>query len=269
MKICPVNQSIKFSYNVAKGSMKTRYDKIRSVSDKVFDGIVEKIHDDKIDINDIATVTENALPENKMIKITKLENGDEFGGGCSYMTKNGKYVGQTIEVPTKDGKIDVEALPVYMHELTHALDTLYNPKYTARTQMMKKRHMYDRRYSQCFDDSLYREEEYKNAMDKSVLLNRRKYEIRQWLAGRSTSEKIAGIQEAKSMMETEIKAYGSEEIYAKKMQAKGLKVPVDEYENNDERFLFKEKLQILNDMGKDIIHRERYKHARELAAKQA
>ncbi len=267
--INPVNQFVKFSYDISKGSMATRYEKTKNVTDKVYDGLLDKIQDGKIRIKDIEAVTADALPEKKYIKIVRLKNSDEYEGGCDYIEKRGDYIGQEIDIATNGKTIKAEALPTYMHELTHAVDTLYNPKYTAKTKEMERKNLYDRKFDRCYDNSLYAEEKYKTESEKTELINKRKKEIKQWLAGRTADEKITSIQLAKAMLESEVKAYHSEAMYAKKMQEKGFKLPEDQYVDGEKAFLFKEKIQLLNDIGKDIIRRERCKHAKALAAKQA
>jgi len=257
MKCNTIRQEVRFSYDIVKGSLKNRYNKTTELSKDIFQTITERIHDNKIDIADIVYAMEKNMPEQKPVKVIPKKNQDIFEGASDYIEKKGQYVGQTIEIPVVRGKLPLKSLPVYMHELTHVLDILFNPKYTARSIKMEQKHLYDKKYSHCIDNTLYKAEKYNTLQEKEDLLNKRKSEIKNWISGKKPDEKLDCIQEAKNYLEKELKAYKSEGTFHKKMKANGLEVQENQFEDEAHEYLFEEKIELLKDLGKEIVKKER------------
>ena len=265
MKFSKVSSGVKFSYNITKGSASKRQENTRRISNDIFKAVSNMSDNEGIKVKDIISAMDNIMPESKPIKISTTKGNDLFTGANDYIEKNGQFVGQTLEIPLIRGRLPLGVIPVYMHELTHVLDILYNPKYTARTNAMERKHLYDTKYNKCFDKSLYRAETYSSLQEKKDLIERRRSEVKHWIAGKTPREKIDCIQETKNMLEMELHAFNAEKVYADLMRTMGINVPKEEFNNEAEEYLLEEKIQMLKELGKEIIKKERARHSKTLS----
>jgi len=251
-----VRPEVRFSQSVAKGSAADRHNKVVQISDKIFQALSEHINKEKISVEDMYSVLDRVLPESKPIRIVSYKKDGSRCCSVDYIEKNGAFVGQEIAVPIKKRKMESKYLPMYMHELTHALDILFNPKYTLRTKIMEKTKMYDTRYDKFFDETLYRWENFSTEEEKSEILKKRKKEMKKLLSHKTLDEKINCVQEMRGVLISEINAYNAEKKYALQMEKKGQSVCQDSTKSTD-AYLFKEKLKLLNELCFSIIKSER------------
>ncbi len=253
-----INEGVKFSYNIVKGTVQQRQKNAALLTDKVFNNLSSRIKSDEILLNDIYTSLKINMPEYKPIKFVREKNiKDSREGSIDYLVENDIPVAQVISVPMKKGKMKSLQLPTLMHELTHAVDILFNPKYTARTNRMAKQKLYDEKYIKCFDNALYHLEEFSNNAEKEKVLKQRKLDIEDWLKDKTPEEKIDCIQEVRYALLMEDNAYRTEKKYTDIMRRNNLKT--SDYDKEIDKYLFKEKAELLKQMGFETIKKEREK----------
>lgn len=256
-----VRPEVKFSQSIVKGSPKDRHKMVEEISDKIFTALSGKAKNDKIMIDDIYSAMEKFFPEKKNIKIISLKKSRSKHSSLDYIEKNGEYIGQEIAVPINKRKLPLKFLPIYMHELTHALDILCNPKVTGRTRIMERKKLYDKGYDTCFEKTLYNWEEYTNNKEKEQILEQRKNELKNWLSKKTLEEKVNYIQDLRNYIISEINAYSAERKYALAMTKKGQTVAQESIEPTD-HYLFKEKLDLLNKIAISLIDKAKTKRTK-------
>ena len=201
------------------------------------------------------------MPEKKTVRIVGMKPNKNYVGESDYIYgKNDEIIGQTIAIPMKRGKINSEDIPTCFHEFVHVLDTLFNPKFVARSNKMFMNEQYDNFYDRCFD-VLYHHETCKTKQEKEVVLNKAKESIYKALSGRSRNEKIDLVQELRNEMKTEWNAYKAETKYANKLNSSGVKVNSSDLDDYNDGYMFEEKFNLLTQVGKELVANERKRNA--------
>ena len=248
-----VNPNVKFSYNIAKGSSQQRIDAVGEITDKLCDKIIPRIHNDSIKVDDFKSLIKSVLPESKVVKITPVKTTKDYCGESDYIYgKHNEVIGQTIGIPFKRGKIKSTDIPVCIHEFVHVLDTLFNPKYVARTNKMNMHDQYNNNYDKCFD-ILYHHETCKTPKEKEEVLTNVRKSVIHALTGRSKEDKINLIQELRNEMQTEYNAYKAESFYAKKLNKAGVTIDKDSLKDYSSDYMFKEKGDLLKQIGLELV----------------
>ena len=266
-----VNSTVKFSYNISKGSIKNRQKLISKYNKQIFSRLEQNLKDNYISVADAQKAIDEVLPEKKVIQIRPIssKNKKEDVGNSDFLYgKNWNIVGQTIDIPIKN-------LSIFMHELTHVINTLLNPKTTARVNGMYLRRTYTENLSNIIDKKLYNYENieetipfisnkrYKKA--KKEILQTRENELLKFLKGYSVKDKIDYIQEMRNTLIEERTAYTEEEKYAWILTKKHkIHLPKFNEIDNLKGYFFDEKIKILKKIGFEIIDKERKEHARKL-----
>lgn len=259
LRVCP---DVKFSYNLVKGSVENRRKFVSDLNEKFFDSIQPMLEDKKPFLADLKKTYFLILPEKKKIQIIPLDKkgSETLDGASDYIYGANDFItGMTLEIPVKRSKVSEDCLVTLMHENTHVLDTLANPKHTALTQKLYREGMYDFKRDNWFDNVLYRTETDKN---KDDVLKDVAEETEKFLKGKAVVEKIAHLQDARYQLEQEMNAYSEQLKYAKKLQEKGRSVSEYDLEDNNKLYLFPEKIRLLKEMIFDLISKERSKLAK-------
>lgn len=162
-----------------------------------------------------------------------------------------------------------------MHELTHVINTLLNPKTTARVNGMYLRRTYTENLSNIIDKKLYNYENIEETIPfisnkrykktKKEILQTRENELLKFLKGYSVKDKIDYIQEMRNTLIEERTAYTEEEKYAWILTKKHkIHLPKFNEIGNLKGYFFDEKIKILKKIGFEIIDKERKEHAKKL-----
>lgn len=273
-----VNSTVKFSYNISKGSIKNRQKLISKYNKQIFSRLEQNLKDNYISVADAQKAIDEVLPEKKVIQIRPIssKNKKEDVGNSDFLYgKNWNIVGQTIGIPIKNNKISIKNLSIFMHELTHVINTLLNPKTTARVNGMYLRRTYTENLSNIIDKKLYNYENieetipfisnkrYKKA--KKEILQTRENELLKFLKGYSVKDKIDYIQKMRNTLIEERTAYTEEEKYAWILTKKHkIHLPKFNEIGNLKGYFFDEKIKILKKIGFEIIDKERKEHAKKL-----
>lgn len=170
-----VNSTVKFSYNISKGSIKNRQKLISKYNKQIFRRLEQNLKDNYISVADAQKAIDEVLPEKKVIQIRPIssKNKKEDVGNSDFLYgKNWNIVGQTIDIPIKNNKISIKNLSIFMHELTHVINTLLNPKTTARVNGMYLRRTYTENLSNIIDKKLYN---YENIEETIPFISNKRY----------------------------------------------------------------------------------------------
>lgn len=256
-----VNPAVKFSYEMAKGSQKQRDLGLRILTDEVFNRSMASANEEYIYLKDYKKAIKDTLPEKKRLMVTGIRGVYEGARKFLY-NKADEIVGQMLQVPKYSEIIRVEDVPTCIHEVVHFLDTLLNPKTTARATKMYKKKMYDdKKFKPLLENSLYHKEVFDTVQEKQEIIEHRKKQVEKFLEGKSIEDKIDIIQDLRFDMQTEYKAFSNERRIVNRMYDLGYEVYPQDLKNRAGEYMFKEKAEMLKNIGLDIISKERKNHA--------
>ncbi len=255
-----VNSSVKFSYDIAKGSVKQRDRAIRTMTDEIFNRSMSSASEKYIYLKDFKKAIKDTLPEHKRLIVTGIRG--VYDGARNFLyDKNKNIVGQMLNIPKYSEIIRIEDVSTCMHEAVHFLDTLFNPKTIARANKMYKKNLFnDKGLKELMEKTLYHKEVFDTAEEKKEILADRRKSIERFLEGKPTEDKIDYIQDLRNDMLTEYKAYTNEKRLANKMYDLGYEIYPSDLKNKADLYMFKDKAEILKQMGIEIIQKERHKN---------
>lgn len=255
-----LSPNTRFSSYIAQGSISARYKTTEKLNKKVFRRML-KLYE-KNDLCSIAVIKNSyndILPEHKNIKITQLPLKDynDCGASTDVEEIKGCITGYSIELPTdKMKKFKITDLSYFMHESTHILDYLLNPKYIANYRQMCIKKIYDKKYF-----SLY-EKYFENPTimlksDKNQLLKTAEIETRRKLKKIPSEEKLVFLNFIKYSLEMEHHAYSQDIIYAKLLQKLGKSIERKNLIDYNQNMAYPEKIEIINKLIKEEIKKNR------------
>lgn len=263
-----VSSNVKYSSMYAKGSAAERDKAVFNSCDALYNEIVSNLPEDRISVKHLRKITQRVLKEPKRIEIVELKSSGNSGeNDYIYADKDNltctNFLGQIISIPMKWHKISELFIPPFLHEMAHAFDVLYNPKYTARTMSTLKNKLLTSKYMTCYNNSLYKYETFSSEQDKENILKRVRKDIKKVFdPDMDVSEKISIIQALRYDLETELKAFSVEFKVAKRMlHAKREILGCYREDNYTESLMFPEKIKLLKEIAFEIIQKERAKLA--------
>ena len=256
-----LSPNTRFSNNIAKGSVSSRIRISEELNTKVFQRMLQ-LYDKKnaCGIGAIQSSYNSLLPERKNIQIAplRLKDYDEYGGGVRIEEgRRNLLSGYTIEMQTnKKKKLNILELSSFMHESTHILDYLLNPKYIANYRQMCEKNIYDKKYFDIYTKYFYNTEDMmKNS--KRKMLELAEEETRAGLKSVPHSEKIVFLNFIKYSMEMEYHAYNQDVLYAKMLQKLGKPIDKESLEDYNKYMAFPEKIEIINKLIKEELDNKR------------
>ena len=252
-----LSPNTRFSQYISRGTTTARIKLSEEINKKVFYRMIQLYgNKNACGIGAIKNSYNALLPERKNIQIVPLplKDYDEYGGGVRVEEGRKNFIsGYSIEIPTnKKKKLNILELSQFMHESTHILDYLLNPKYIANYRQMCEKNIYEKKYFSIYDKYFYNTEDMiKNS--KKFMLNLAEQETRDGLKKVPSKEKLIFLNFMKYSMEMEYHAYNQDIIYARLLQKLGR--PIDEESLNDfnKYMAFPEKIDILNKLIKEEI----------------
>lgn len=263
-----VFNSVKFSYNISKGSIQDRKELVSRLNDKFFDAFLELSADNKkMKLKNLSNLYGKILPEKKNIKVNSLSKKyKDCDGASDYIyDEMGRLQGLTLEIPTNMFGKSKASLVTIIHENTHVLDTLAQPKHTALLQKMVMNGKYTTARNKWFQNELYNSENI-SSFDTDKI-KKRMEEIehlsRKFIKKKSIQDKIDYLNDARYELEQEQNAHAEQLRFAKKLKSLGRVVERDDLEDYDRVYLFTEKINVLKKILREILTNER----KELAEK--
>lgn len=256
-----VSPNIKFSYDIVKGSVEDRRRFAERLNEQIYEKIEPHIKNNELSVDVFEKSLKETIPEQKRIDIIPFESDEEDVEGCSDMIEadDGTLIGQTIEIPMKDGKISTENLDTVFHECRHVLDNLCNPKCSARVNKMTIDRSGGRAYNNLLDKVYHDVDDLSPKSKEKELKNTRKA-INSFLKQRPERTHVDCLQDLRHCMETERNAFSDEVKVREKMYEKNIKFSDDEPYDDAPFFMFDEKIELIKDMTAEIIAKQRREH---------
>lgn len=255
-----LSPNIRFSSCVAYGPISARYKTSEELNKKVFQRMLQ-LYENKnfCGIGVIKNSYNAILPERKNVRILSLSlrDYDKYGAGTKVEESGNCLTGYSIEVPTdKKKKLDIIDLSSFMHESTHVLDYLLNPKYIANYRQMCEKKIYEKKYFSVYEKYFDNTEDMKKNNKKEMLCEAEE-KTRKILRKVPHEEKIIFLNFIKYSMEMEYHAYCQDILYAKMLKMLGK--PIEEKSLNDfnKYMAFPEKIKIINQLIKEEIVKNR------------
>ena len=257
-----LSPNTRFSSHIAQGSLSARYKTTENLNRKVFQRML-KLYEKK-DLCSISVIKNNyndILPEKKNIQITQLPLKDynNCGAGTDVEESKGCITGYSIELPTdKKKKFNISDLSSFMHESTHILDYLLNPKYIANYRQMCIRKIYDKKYFTLYETYFENPRSMFNS-DKKQILASAEIETRRKLKKIRSEEKLIFLNFIKYSLEMEYHAYSQDITYAKLLQKLGKPIEKESLFDYNQYMAYPEKIEIINKLIKEEIDKNRLK----------
>ena len=254
-----LNPNTKFSYNLIRGSNQAREKFVSKLNEQVFDAFFSQINTSNLRAKDIKRIYEKLLPEPKKIEVKRYK-GDKFCGASDYIyDSNDNISGITLEIPITNSKVAAEDLVTIMHENTHVLATLANPKQTALTQKLYKEGKYSSAFDTWYDKVLYTHEEISPSYSIKSMSTKIVEATQDFLFGKNCKDKIHLLQDARYLLEQELFAHNEEHKFAQKLKKMGIDIRENELEDADSYYMFSEKIKILKQLITEELQKARKK----------
>lgn len=264
-----LNHNVTLPFDMIKGNAEKKRQIVSEFNTKIYDAIMETNPKDIIKFRTIKDAISKVLPEKKRIEIqrqAKRFKEISDGGSDFIYDVNENIVGQTLELPTKGKNFELKNIATLMHELTHIFDNFVNPKYIKRTNEMNKYNLFSDDFMNLYRDKLYHLEFFQSEAEKQQILKERRNDIITFLQGKPTKDKITTIQHAKNFLESERNAYTEQLKFAKKLQKTGREIDKEDLIELTVPYLFNEKINMLKEIGIDIIQKIRHSTVRKSKA---
>ncbi|MBO5386493.1 hypothetical protein J6A64_09285 [bacterium] len=232
--------------DVIRGTLKERHTKMLAIADEIFEKIVEKPND--LSLNRLQQITQDTLTKTAgdgrkiNIQIKDYVTQGACEGKEGYLEKDGIIEGFEILIPTKKGALKPSHLPVFMHELVHALYQLVNPKVLALESTANITRKQIHRATNFYENTLYTGElfDWFNPISTKI-----KQSIA--LRGIDDKEKIKILQDCKHSLISEFNAYWEGERFSCKAATHGINT---NYTTDYDCIMFDEKIEYLE---KEIV----------------
>ncbi len=219
----PNIKAAKFTSSYAKGSLSERIKYANTINTKILKNAIKLFPLKRIHCNAVAMENcyKSCLPEKKNIIIYPLKNNkkEKYDGKLNFITENNEFAGYEIELPMKNNeKINIINMPTLIHESTHILDYLLNPKYFINDNKFNKLEEFDK------FNSLY-----ENLFYKSVQVGKTPEEIlknieevtKNTLREENSKTKILIYNYIRYSLEMEQHAYAQDEYCTRKLKKLG------------------------------------------------
>lgn len=261
MEIVNITPQVKFSLDVSRGSAQDRRNLASDINQQIFETVLPNIKDGFLEISDFETALHKHLPEDKRVDIINFEPTDdcEDGGSDLIEDDDGNYIGQTIEVPSMNGRVSGRPLVTVFHENRHVLDVLSNPKYMARVKSMYAKDLYTRSYNNLLG-KFYSDLEEPTPENKEKELKDLKKRLNRFLRGKPVDAQIDCLQDLRYTLETERNAYADQYKFECRLNENGINTGDYELEDESKYYSFDEKIDLLKQKIAEIIEKECENH---------
>ena len=270
-----IPHTVKFSYKYSRGSYSDSVKYAQNIINDTISEFIDIGYPETISINKIKKIIKKVLPEKKRIDIKPInKNNPNICGSQDYLSKKNNitmkdsYVGFIINLPINNGQFQLINLPIFIHEFTHVLNSLFTPKYTA--QLFKSESVVNRiscyannipsfskQYDSCYSKTLYLKEDFTSKDEIPSIIRRHRKELTRLLRGRTSKEKIVILQNYRYFLQSEKCAYESEQSLYTLLSKYGLKCDDKLLELDSSKYLLDEKIQMLKDMCYEEIQKVR------------
>ena len=269
----------KFSSVYCKGSVLQREKFAERINNKIFNNTLNLYKGKSRNVH--AELIEDCynfcLPEDKNILLAPLDvkSMDDYYGGIEILEKLGMYVGYMIDLPvSKSLKFNIKNLPALMHESTHILDYLLNPKYLVNDRdlnniapdiknLLNVNDSVNTKYKKIkkildmYNNVFYKIED--SDADKSQILKNAEEKLCKGVEGLDSKTKIVLLKYMRNSMIMEKHAYKQDVLYAGILKKLGKRVDSEDLKDYNKIIMFPEKIKIVEKILIQTIKSEREK----------
>jgi len=251
-----------FSYSVSKGPKEVRERLAERINEKVFKDVLD-LYEKKgaCGLGAIKQRYNLALPERKNVNIVPLpiKDYDEYGGGMQIEDTGNRLLGYSIQIPvSKKKKMNILDLPEFMHESTHVLDYLLNPRYISNTKKMYDLNIFDKDYFNIYE-KLFDNPEAMFSNSAKKMLTLADEETRKAIKDLPFKEKITFLKYIKYNMQMENHAYNQDLKFAKLMKKLGKPTEQESLQDYASIMHFQQKIGIVNNILQEELAKARIK----------
>ena len=258
-----LSPNMRFSQNISRGSVSVKIKKADELNNKVFQRML-RLYDNKnaCGLSAIQNNYNSVLPERKNIEIfpIRIKETDDLSASTSIQEKRENFLsGYSIELPSeKKKKLNILDLSQLMHESTHVLDYLLNPKYIANYKKMCERNIYEKNYFDLYEKYFYNPDDMRKNSTKQMLAIAEE-ETRKGLRRASHQDKLIFLNYIKYSMEMEFHAYNQDLKYTKILQKIGKPINQADLQNFNDFMAFPEKIKLINKLIREELEKEKSK----------
>ena len=251
---------VKFSYGFTRGSCTERKLKRQALNQKFFSGIMDLYENtDSVSMRIIEKKYKKMMPESIHFSIKKLlpSEAESILGTMQTEFVHSKLVKYRVKVES-GSKLEIKRLPILIHEITHLLDMLFNPKTICTEEAVEKRNL-----SEIFKD-LYTNnycQQYESLEELKKHISIIKKRTKKALKNLSAEDKVLVLNNIKNNLITEINALREEEKYARELKLMGRDVEEDSLETKSETDILERKLKLVEQIIYRIITDRRHQLA--------
>lgn len=270
MIINKLSESVKIPYNMVKGSFAQRQAKANALTERLYKNLSEELKDNYSIFNfeQLQKKLHEVLPD-KNLKIIVQNLPDGHGENCEGIcevlyNKNKDIRALSVGIDGISSTLRSIHIPAFMHEVQHAADDIFHPKYLSRLQHLNKGGLNNKKYELFYDTYYYCPEVIESRQDKKDALKIIKNRTKKFLRRLSIHQKMDYIQDMRYSLISEIEAYKRQRAVAGDLKSKGMQIKDFDLENYPQKGLFEEKISLLKELATEYITKERAKHASRL-----
>lgn len=266
MTINSLLPSVKIPYKIAKGSVKERQIKADNMAMNLFSSLSEDIKDNYtiISFSDLYKKIYKILPENISIML-RSNHSKKYGAYTETLyDRKQKASAVAVALPEIKKTFRPSHIPLVIHEFQHVTGQLFHPKYISRAQAINAKKLFNKKYEKLYDRYYYCIEDCFSEKAKKETLELVKDRTMRFLKKLRFNDQIDYIQDIRYSLESEISAFDKEKQTAKMLKDKDLLVLKDCLKDVPVRSLYREKIELLKEIGFELIKQERIAHAKKL-----
>lgn len=257
---------VKYPLSVVRGCTARRQQKAIELTDKLFQDLYSKYKNNRLPFEEIARSIKKVTQNKLRIKVINEKYMDYMGSSAYSIGYNPVINGHILAIDSNKKFLNFSDLITVLHEFQHIADSVFNPKYMARFQYIYGTDMVpEKLYDEFTQNVLYKKGKVRFSKNNNRILKEFKRKTLEFLKDMTAEEKINIIQDSRYFLLSEIQAYKTQHKYAKKLWKKGFDVYEDDLAHVDRELLLTEKVQILKQLGFDIIQQERNRFASNLS----
>ena len=263
-----LSPNIVLSNRYTNGNVKSRIQRSEKINSQIFQRIIPLFENkNSCYLSDIKLNYKKSMPENKAVDVVPIKQSVHFEQS-GYVAFNDDVVSANYYIlgieSRKKGKkenVSAKSLPDFMHESTHVLDYLLNPKYLANMVKMQQMGIFDKPYYEIYDNLFYNSEHVGvyGLKNKSKIIENAEKETRKALQDVPFKEKLVFLNYIKYSMETEYNAYNQECIFVDLLKKMRNFAFLKKHRNCNDYYHFPEKIELVNKLIKEAIDKERAK----------
>ena len=265
-----LSEAVRIPLKYTKGSVAHRQNMANAAVDDFYKLFEQEIKDDYtiFSFENISDKIKKVLPENKLYIEIKNKRSRNYEAYTEYLynkKNNNAIEGVSINLTAIGRSIRTVHIPELMHEFQHITDQIFHPKYLARAQSLsRKKILKTNNYNKFYDKYYYCVEDFKSEKNKKDILENVKIRTINFIKKLGINEKLDILQDIRYSLESEVQAYAKEKAYAQKLKDMGLSYKKDSLYDMPKHTLFREKIEVVNEILSDVIKTERKAHSQRL-----